>query len=336
MFEAFIRDTKNGKRRLKNGNRIRMSTINNYVSTLNKVREFQTTFNMTIRLKHIPSLGRREQLKERKYWTKFGRSFLDFMQNQGLLNNYIGFHMKNMKAFHQYLKAYRNIDTGVMNEIFLVLKEEPPIVVLSTERLRFLVYNNDFKNRLNSKLKTSLDIFIFGCTTSLRFGDIANLKSTNLHKCNGAVYLVNQSQKSQIETRIKLPKYCMDLINLSSKRKKYLFPTISLSHFNENLKRIFEMAGWTEPYPKMRFIKGSKKELKRTTGEFYRFCDFASSHIMRKSAITNMLLLGMPESLVRKVSGHAPNSKEFYRYVQYSQLYLDDFTDKVFEKFAKL
>lgn len=35
---------------------------------------------------------------------------------------------------------------------------------------------------------------------------------------------------------------------------------------------------------------------------------------MRRSAITVMLGLGVPEQVVRKISGHAPGSKEFFKY----------------------
>jgi integrase len=47
-----------------------------------------------------------------------------------------------------------------------------------------------------------------------------------------------------------------------------------------------------------------------------RFCDLMSSHMMRRTAITTMLILGMPEHMVRNVSGHTDNSGSFYRYVQ--------------------
>ena len=45
-----------------------------------------------------------------------------------------------------------------------------------------------------------------------------------------------------------------------------------------------------------------------------------------------MLCLGMNEQIVRKISGHAPNSKEFYKYVSYSQNYLDKEIDEVYRK----
>ena len=40
----------------------------------------------------------------------------------------------------------------------------------------------------------------------------------------------------------------------------------------------------------------------------------------------------MQEDLVRKILGHAPNNKEFFRYVEYSQRLIDESTDLVFEK----
>ena len=56
-----------------------------------------------------------------------------------------------------------------------------------------------------------------------------------------------------------------------------------------------------------------------------------SSHMMRRSIITNMLILGTDETVVRKISGHAPGSKEFYRYVDYAQLFIDKQTDRYFQ-----
>ena len=45
-----------------------------------------------------------------------------------------------------------------------------------------------------------------------------------------------------------------------------------------------------------------------------------------------MLCLEMPETIVRKISGHAPHSKEFFRYLEISQRYLDTETEKMHSK----
>ncbi|AXB56870.1 tyrosine-type recombinase/integrase [Flavobacterium fluviale] len=63
-----------------------------------------------------------------------------------------------------------------------------------------------------------------------------------------------------------------------------------------------------------------------------RFCDKMSSHMMRRTAITTLLILGMPEHLVRKISGHSHASTFFNRYVHYAQAYMDKEIEKVHSK----
>ena len=63
-----------------------------------------------------------------------------------------------------------------------------------------------------------------------------------------------------------------------------------------------------------------------------RFCDVATTHTMRRTAITTMLSLGVPEQLVRKISGHSPSGKEFYRYVLLAQAYQDKEMSKMFDQ----
>ena len=53
---------------------------------------------------------------------------------------------------------------------------------------------------------------------------------------------------------------------------------------------------------------------------------------LRKTAISTMLALGMPEHIVRKISGHAANSKEFFRYVEMAQNVIGQEANKVFDQ----
>ena len=46
--------------------------------------------------------------------------------------------------------------------------------------------------------------------------------------------------------------------------------------------------------------------------------------------------MGVPEIMLRRISGHAANSPEFYRYVEYAQRFIDEETDRVFEKLSAL
>ncbi len=94
------------------------------------------------------------------------------------------------------------------------------------------------------------------------------------------------------------------------------------------------MAGFTQPVHLTRGKRGQTTELKNVNDnkQVYRFCDVATTHTMRRTAITTMLSLGVSEQVVRKISGHAPGSKEFYRYVFWAQTYQDQEVDLMFEK----
>jgi intergrase/recombinase len=97
---------------------------------------------------------------------------------------------------------------------------------------------------------------------------------------------------------------------------------------------LLEKAGFTHEISLTREKRGKRVEVKPKSkaSRTNRFCDVASTHTMRRTAITTMLSLGMPEQIVRKISGHSPGTKEFYRYVLWAQTYQDQETEKVFEK----
>ena len=53
---------------------------------------------------------------------------------------------------------------------------------------------------------------------------------------------------------------------------------------------------------------------------------------MCNTAILTNLALGTPEHIVRKISGHVANTKEFFRYVKKAKNVIDIEVDKVFEQ----
>ena len=84
--------------------------------------------------------------------------------------------------------------------------------------------------------------------------------------------------------------------------------------------------------PKIRHKQGIAEEVKTKNGKSYRFCDHITTHTMRRTAITTLLMMGVPELVVRRVSGHAPGSKEFYKYVAVAEDYLQDAVKSAFDR----
>ncbi|MBL7896178.1 MAG: site-specific integrase [Bacteroidia bacterium] len=117
-----------------------------------------------------------------------------------------------------------------------------------------------------------------------------------------------------------------------------MLPQHSKNWYNECFKELARYLDFKTPEIKYRTKRGVKFAIykNKEKRQHYTMADHITTHTMRRTAITTMLRLGMPEQLVRKISGHAANSKEFFRYVEFAQGYIDEHTDKVFEKITKI
>jgi integrase len=167
-----------------------------------------------------------------------------------------------------------------------------------------------------------------------------DIKFTDLAQVGGNWYLQVKTIKTGSFVRIKLPNYVIVIIRKfesTARGRKAIFPPIPRTRFNNQLKLIAKLAGWTNMVRRERSQWGmyhTSAGINKTTPR--NFCDLVSSHIMRRTAITTMLMLGMKEPAVKKISGHADNSKHFYRYVNLVQSYLDNEVDVVFEKLLQM
>jgi integrase len=169
--------------------------------------------------------------------------------------------------------------------------------------------------------RTSL---FFGCTTGLRVSDLMLLKQKNLTVRNNTTYLNLYTKKTSTNVVIPLPEYCIDILKKHKGRcNGYLLPRLSNTNLNLQIKSLGKLANWTDPLPKYRTKKGKLLELKNVNGTCWKFYQHISTHTMRRTAITSLLMLGVDEAVVRRLSGHAPGSKEFYRYMSLAQSYLD-------------
>jgi integrase len=95
-------------------------------------------------------------------------------------------------------------------------------------------------------------------------------------------------------------------------------------NLNIQIKKLGSTMGWFDPTPVVKCRNGILR-IERI-GKFY---ELLTTHTMRRTGITLLLQLGMPEQLVRQISGHAPNSREFYRYVKIAQDWQDEESKKV-------
>ena len=340
LYTRFIKDSTSGKRLQVNGKKISPGTIKSYSGTLQLLQKFCSVKEFELRIKPIKYLAKRELETEKNYWDKFYKRFTDYLYTDcGHFDNYVGLNIKNIRTFFGYLQKQLLLDTGNFHKQLYVRKEEIPIITLLPEELNFFIYDQTFEESLSGKLRRVKDVFVFGCTVALRFSDLLALKKTNLRLMNNDCYLFTRSKKTTVDTQIQLPDYAVAIINKYKKQKGgFLLPRFNIVNLNKYIKQLAETAKLTQPVPKTRGRRGVTKEVSKKGEEkkaVYRFCDLVSTHTMRRTAITTMLCLGMPEHIVRKISGHSPMSKEFFRYVALAQSYQDKETTQMFEKLKR-
>lgn len=334
LFERFISDSKKGRRLQPNGKKLSPGTIANYGYTKQLLEKFCSEKKFHLRVRRTKYLNRREAEVEKNYWKKFYKRFTDYMyEDLGCYDNYIGQNIKNIKAFFNYLNKELAMGTGDFHKLFYVRKEEIEIFPLMPEELNFLIYDQAFEDSLSARMKEVKDIFVFGCTVALRVSDLLALKRSSLRKVGGQHYLAVRSIKTATDTMVRLPDYAVEILGKYSKNRTRLLPLFNKVNLNGYIKLLLEQAGFIHEVSYKRERRGRPIAIaRRGKGKPVRFCDVASTHTMRRTAITTMLCLGMPEQIVRKISGHAPGTKEFYRYVLWAQSYQDGETEKMFEK----
>ena len=335
LYTRFIKDMHSGKRLQANGKRIKTTTISNYEFLKTNLELLVIYQKAPLLIRSYKSFTEKEWQSEKKYWKNFYWQFTEMLYKKGCHDNYVGSQVKMLKTFLNYITTQCNINIGAFYKEMYVLKEEVEIVVLLPERLRRLIYDKDFETSLVPKLQWIKDIFIAGSTIALRYGDLMNLKWSQLSYYKEDVYLMNKSEKTGTWTKVKLPEYLISIFEkYKGKIKKpnaKIFPPCSLSHFDKQLKVLFEKAGWQEIVEKKRMKRGKQQVVKMyNTQDLHRFCDLATSHMMRRTAITTMLMHGVQETIVRYISGHSSNSKSFYRYIAFVQPFVNSQLDKHF------
>ena len=339
LFEQFIKETINGKRRKQIGERIKIQSTKNYEIIKNYLLDYEAHHQSKLRIRTGIRNNRKQIIGEKNYWKKFYRQFSDFLFRRGCHDNFVGSIFKILKCFFRYLKNEKYLMLQECFETFYIRREDIRIISLVPQQYCFLILDEKFNLSLRPHLRKTKQMFVFGCAVALRYSDLFGLCVKDVEFICGEYFLVFRSIKTGTPVNVKLPGFAVEIYQKFSRRKgprQSLFPRISLNQFNNNIKKIGELAGWSERIGKYRGINGKAVEIQNKNHQLYRYCDLLSSHTMRKTGITVMLMLGMPEYLVRKISGHAPHSQAFYRYVNVAQSHVTDEMDKMHAKLLSL
>jgi len=149
-----------------------------------------------------------------------------------------------------------------------------------------------------STLSAVRDVFCFCCFTGLRYSDVAKLRRSDVKKN----HIVVITQKTVDGLVIELNKYSEAIL------KKYenihfpndlALPVISNQKMNDYLKKLGELADFTEPQ-RIVYFKGNE----RHEAVFPKH-SLLTTHCGRRTFIVNGLRLGVPAEVIMKWTGHS-------------------------------
>ncbi|RMB56049.1 integrase [Dokdonia sinensis] len=278
LFEAFIQE----KRDL---NKIAQSTIKTYENMKRVLEEFSKAKNYKINFNTINN-------DFYVAFVNYSRSTLKHQNNT--LGRNIGFIITFMNWAAKY-NHHRNYEF----KQFEKPKSETDEIALTKKELDHL-YTFEFKKKSLERVR---DVFIFGCTTGMRYSDYSKITKNHIH--NGHIFLNSKKQKNNLG--IPLNSYSRYILE----KYDYSLPIISDQKFREYIKEACQKAGFTANTVKTSYI-GNKR-----TDEIIPKHKRISTHTARRTFITLSLENGMRQDIVMSITGHKSLSS-FQKYIKLS------------------
>ena len=213
---------------------------------------------------------------------------------EGLLNDTIHKYISTLKVFlkwcndNDYLVHPDALKTQKTN---FKKKAYNEIIALSESEIQKLM-NHDLSDR--PSLERVRDLFCLLCYTGQRFEDLINFDPKDIK--NNAWDFISVKVKKRVivpfEGYIAPAKDILERIG-------YSVPKISNQKFNEYIKTVGKLAGMDEIIKITRYSGKQKLVIEK------RKYDFLSSHVGRRSMVTNLLSRNVPITLVQKLTAHS-------------------------------
>lgn len=271
IYQEFLDEKENDY----TGNSISNSTLKRYKCNKNLLEDFESNCKVKI------SLGKFDD----KLYNKFLKYCIEekkhsantLHRNVGLLKTFLLWTLNKKYSYNNNFIAFKKPAKFTTDEI-----------ALNYEQVE-LIYNYDFSD--NKRLERVRDLFVFGCTTGMRFGNYSTISRSDV--AGNFIRVIDLKSKSK---NLAIP---LNSISKSILEKyDYNLPSITNQKMNEYIKEVFKKLEFTDE------IKKTMKygdELVDFKSEFWTRI---SSHTARRSFITIMKNKRVPDKVIMSYTGH--------------------------------
>ncbi len=262
-------------------------SIKNYKNSLRHIKEFSEKKGKLLVFSNVDH--------------DFFLSLVDYLSKEkGFSKNTIWRIIRTLKSFlNEAFERGLPVNPAYKSKKFSVSPEETESIYLTTIELNKLQRQELSDNKRLEKVR---DLFLIGCYTGLRFGDLSRLDQEDMTK----EYLKIKTQKTGEIVQVPLHPTVTQLVN---KYNGKLPKAISNQKFNKFVKEVCRIAEINEKIS-IDSTRGSMR-LKKTVEKW----SMVTAHTARRSFCTNAFLAGVPVIQLMKISGHK-TEKAFLAYIK--------------------
>lgn len=271
IYQEFLDEKENDY----TGNSISNSTLKRYKCNKNLLEDFESNCKIKITLGKFDDKLYNRFLKYCIEEKKHSANTLH--RNVGLLKTFLLWALNKKYTYNNNFITFKKPAKFTTDEI-----------ALNYEQVE-LIYNYNFSD--NKRLERVRDLFVFGCTTGMRFGNYSTISRSDVD--GNFIRVIDLKSKSK---NLAIP---LNSISKSILEKyDYNLPSITNQKMNEYIKEVFKKLEFTDE------IKKTMKYGDELVDQKAEFWTRISSHTARRSFITIMKNKRVPDKVIMSYTGH--------------------------------
>lgn len=235
----------------------------------------------------------------------------------GLFNKIRSYMISNnymVTTQNMYIEKYKILLTMAENEYLIRInknfryqKEQSPIVVIPPDRVKLFL---SMDRPSSPEMRYAHEIACVVLVTSLRISDASSLTVDNL--VDGNIVCVNK--KTGVLTRSPIPKVIYDML-INNQKGGHIYSVVANRSLTDKIMSTCMPVLFDSVVPETITLYRMRPDGSGYDTTTKKLSEMVRPHMLRKSAITSMIVAGVPERFVKHLSGHSGNSKAFERYV---------------------
>lgn len=245
----------------------------------------------------------------------FFDKFVDFNQKKGLADNTISTIVNIFKTYMNWAfeKEYHN---NLKFKKFKYSVADSDVIVFSMNEINKL---EEYDLSFDKELENARNHLLMGVFTGLRYNDMVRLNKININLEKDTIKIITAKNGELVTIPI-----TNKLLKILEKYPKFDFNFKNVNKQNQLIKEVCKIVGIDDDVVRTRRKNG------RITEETFKKYELVTTHIGRRTFITQSLAQNVNPEIVKKVSGHRDH-RSFRKYIRFAEEQIKDGYKNVFD-----